>query len=50
MSYALQGVVQDLPIVARTLAFTLILVPVMTYVVMPRMTRVFERWLYPRRT
>jgi antibiotic biosynthesis monooxygenase (ABM) superfamily enzyme len=25
-------------------------VPLMTYVVMPRMTRLFRRWLYPAAT
>ena len=49
MSYALQPILKDLPIVVRTMAFTLVLVPLMTYLVMPRMTRLFEHWLYPRR-
>ena len=33
----------------RTAIVTLILVPLMTYVVMPRVTRLFAWWLYPRR-
>jgi uncharacterized protein len=33
--------------VLRTLVFTLIMVTTMTYVVMPRMTRLFSFWLYP---
>jgi antibiotic biosynthesis monooxygenase (ABM) superfamily enzyme len=36
-----------LPVVIRTLVFTLIMVTTMTYVVMPRMTRLFSFWLYP---
>jgi len=47
LSYAAQPLVGDLPIVLRSLAFTLMLVPLMTYIVMPRVTRLFERWLYP---
>jgi len=35
--------------VLRTLVFTLVMVSLMTYVVMPRMTRLFSSWLYPRR-
>jgi hypothetical protein len=50
ISYAAQPVSEDLPVAARTLAFTLVLVPLMTYVVMPRMTRLFRPWLYPKRS
>jgi antibiotic biosynthesis monooxygenase (ABM) superfamily enzyme len=35
--------------ILRTLVFTLIMVSLMTYVVMPRMTRLFSFWLYPKR-
>jgi uncharacterized protein len=38
-----------LPTVIRTLVFTLIMVTTMTYVVMPRMTRLFSFWLYPKK-
>lgn len=38
-----------LPTVARTLVFTLVMVTLMTYVIMPRMTRLFSFWLYPNR-
>jgi uncharacterized protein len=38
-----------LPTVIRTLVFTLIMVTLMTYVVMPRMTRLFSFWLYPKK-
>lgn len=36
-----------LPTVLRTLVFTLTMVTLMTYVIMPRMTRLFSFWLYP---
>ena len=36
-----------LPVVVRALLMTSIAVPTMTYLVMPRMTRLFRRWLYP---
>jgi antibiotic biosynthesis monooxygenase (ABM) superfamily enzyme len=38
-----------LPTLARTLVFTAVMVTLMTYVVMPRMTRLFAFWLYPDR-
>jgi antibiotic biosynthesis monooxygenase (ABM) superfamily enzyme len=36
-----------LPLVLRTLVFTLTMITLMTYVIMPRMTRLFSFWLYP---
>jgi uncharacterized protein len=42
-----QPLLGGLPTVLRTLVFTLIMVSTMTYVVMPRMTRLFSFWLYP---
>ena len=39
----------DFHAVLRTLVFTLVMVSLMTYVVMPRMTRLFSSWLYPKR-
>lgn len=38
------------PVILRTLIFTLAMVSLMTYVVMPRMTRLFSFWLYPKKT
>ena len=38
-----------LPVLLRTLIFTAVMVTLMTYVVMPRMTRLFSFWLYPDR-
>jgi uncharacterized protein len=36
-----------LPLVARLAVTTAVTVPLMTWVVMPRMTRLLHRWLYP---
>jgi hypothetical protein len=38
-----------LPALLRTLVFAAVTVTLMTYVVMPRMTRLFSFWLYPDR-
>ena len=38
-----------LPTLLRTLVFTLVMVTLMTYLIMPRMTRLFSFWLYPNR-
>jgi antibiotic biosynthesis monooxygenase (ABM) superfamily enzyme len=45
--YAAAPVFTRLPPIGRSLAMSVILVPVMTYIVMPRMTRLFRNWLYP---
>jgi hypothetical protein len=39
--------VGGLPLVARLAVTTAVTVPLMTWVVMPRMTRLLRRWLYP---
>jgi uncharacterized protein len=36
------------PLLFRPLAFAGVLVPLMTWIVMPRLTRLLRRWLYPR--
>ncbi len=36
------------PVALRTLVFTLVMVTLMTYIVMPRITRLFSFWLYPK--
>jgi uncharacterized protein len=36
-------------VVLRTLVFTMVMVSLMTYVVMPHMTRLFSFWLYPKK-
>jgi antibiotic biosynthesis monooxygenase (ABM) superfamily enzyme len=38
---------KDLPLVPRLAITTAITVPLMTWVVMPRVTRLLRRWLYP---
>lgn len=38
-----------LPSLLRSLIITAILVLIMTYVAMPRMTKLFSRWLYPQK-
>ena len=38
-----------LPLLLRSLIITAILVWLMTYVAMPRMTKLFSRWLYPKK-
>ncbi|HEV8045586.1 MAG TPA: antibiotic biosynthesis monooxygenase [Rubrobacter sp.] len=38
-----------LPMLVRTLVLTAVMVTLMTYVIMPRMTRLFSSWLYPDR-
>ena len=38
-----------LPSLLRSLIITAILVLLMTYVLMPRMTKLFSRWLYPKK-
>lgn len=46
ISYGASPILDNLPTLARALLMTTVLVPLMTYVVMPRMTRLFQRWLY----
>ena len=38
-----------LPTLLRTLVFSAVMVTLMTYIIMPRMTRLFSFWLYPDR-
>jgi len=39
----------QLPMLLRTLVLTAVMVTLMTYVIMPRLTRLFSFWLYPNR-
>jgi antibiotic biosynthesis monooxygenase (ABM) superfamily enzyme len=41
--------VGSLPLVVRLAVTTGVAVPLMTWVVMPRVTRLLHRWLYPDR-
>ena len=36
------------PVILKVLAVTALVVPTMSYVVAPRLTRLFKDWLYPR--
>jgi uncharacterized protein len=49
-NYAFQPVFQGMPIWLRVLVGTALVIPLMTYLVMPRMTRLFKAWLYPAAT
>lgn len=42
-------ILNPLPLLLRTLLLTVVLVSLMTYVVMPQMTKLFTKWLYPKR-
>jgi uncharacterized protein len=44
----LGGFLASLPMLLRSFVLTVVLVALMTYVVMPRMTRLFSWWLYPK--
>ncbi|MDJ0597884.1 MAG: antibiotic biosynthesis monooxygenase [Crocosphaera sp.] len=46
----LAPILSNLPSPQRTLILTVILVHLMTYIVMPRMTRIFAFWLYSKAT
>jgi len=35
------------PVILKVLAVTALVVPTMSYVVAPRLTRLFKDWLYP---
>jgi uncharacterized protein len=48
--FALFGpLLSQLPTLLRTLILTMVMVTLMTYVIMPRLTRLFSFWLYPDR-
>lgn len=38
----------DVPMIARLFLNTILIAPLMTWVIMPLMTRLFGRWLFPR--
>jgi uncharacterized protein len=48
VNFAIAPLFQSLPSLLSSLILTAIIVLLMTYVVMPRMTRLFTRWLYPQ--
>lgn len=48
LSYLLGPLMAQWPLIARTFALTLIVVATLTYFVLPWLTRLFARWLYPK--
>lgn len=46
LNWALDPLLAGLPVYARSAAVTLITVPLMTYVLMPRITALFHKWLH----
>ena len=45
----LVGYFRDIPLLLRPVALSLILTPVLTYVIMPQLTKLLRSWLYPGR-
>jgi uncharacterized protein len=48
ITFLFAPILNALPLLIRTFVLTLTLVLLMTYVVMPQMTKLFSKWLYPR--
>ncbi|MCT0207463.1 antibiotic biosynthesis monooxygenase [Synechococcus sp. CS-1332] len=49
INFILVPLIGPLPVFVRTFVVTVIMVVVMTYFAMPRMTKLFRGWLYPTR-
>jgi uncharacterized protein len=47
ISMVLQNQLSLLPTILRVMVVTGIAVPIMTYILMPKMTQLFAKWLYP---
>lgn len=47
--FLFEPLLNQLPMALRTLVPTVVMVTLMTYVIMPRLTRLFSFWLYPDR-
>jgi antibiotic biosynthesis monooxygenase (ABM) superfamily enzyme len=47
INFATQPWLKGLPLLLRTLISTVFLLTLMTYVIMPRITKLFAAWLYP---
>jgi len=41
--------IRALPLLLRPIALSLILTPILTYVIMPQLTKLLRRWLYPEK-
>ncbi|MCU7845249.1 MAG: antibiotic biosynthesis monooxygenase [Candidatus Thiodiazotropha sp. (ex Monitilora ramsayi)] len=48
LSYMIGPLIENLPLIARTFTLTVIVVPTLTYLLLPFLTRIFSRWLYPK--
>jgi uncharacterized protein len=48
INFVLQAWLQVLPLLLRSLVTMTLLLTLMTYVIMPRMTKLFAGWLYPK--
>lgn len=48
LNLVLQPLLKPLPTLLRGLIVTFVMLSLTTYVVMPRMTKLFARWLYPK--
>jgi hypothetical protein len=48
LSYVLAPVVVGLPVFLRSFVISAVMIVLMTYAVMPQMTHLFYKWLYPR--
>jgi uncharacterized protein len=49
INFLFAPILNPLPPLIRTFILTACLVSLMTYIVMPQMTKLFAKWLYPRR-
>jgi len=47
--FTLVPLLSSLPFLLRSLITSIIMVLMMAFVIMPRMTRLFSRWLYPQK-
>jgi antibiotic biosynthesis monooxygenase (ABM) superfamily enzyme len=43
--YLAQGMLGDIPLALKTMLITLVVVPLMSYLVMPFYNRIFRKWL-----
>jgi uncharacterized protein len=48
LNFLLQPILSPLPQLLRSLAITFVMLSLTTYLVMPRMTKLFAGWLYPK--
>lgn len=48
INFLILPIITPLPPLLRTFVITLLIVAIMTYVAMPRMTKLFAWWLYPK--